>query len=72
MLEKINEGWAVILIDLDERELAFDAAQVPAGISPGDTVVIEMDGDRVTGLRRDGDRTARQRQRIRSKMDRLR
>lgn len=72
ILEKITEGWAVILIDPDEREFALDADLVPAGISPGDAVVIEMDGDRVIGLRRDADRTARRRQRIRTKMDRLR
>ena len=72
ILEKITEGRVVILIDPDERELALDAALLPAGISPGDAVVIEMDGDRVTGLHRDANRTARRRLRIRAKMDRLR
>jgi hypothetical protein len=72
ILEKVTEGWAVILIDPDERELAFDAKQLPANISPGDAVVIEMDGDQVIGLTRDTDRTAKRHQRIKSKMDRLR
>ena len=72
ILEKIAEGWAVILLDPDERELALDAEAIPAGISPGDAVLIEMDEDRVVAVRRDADRTARRRQRIRGKMDRLR
>ena len=72
ILEKIAEGWAVILLDPGERELALEAEAIPAGINPGDAVVIEMDGDRVIGIRRDADRTARRSQRIRGKMDRLR
>ena len=72
ILEKIADGWAVILLDPDERELALDAEAIPARISPGDAVAIEMDEDRVVAVRRDADRTARRRQRIRGKMDRLR
>ena len=72
ILEKITDGWAVILVDPDERELALDADQVPPEISPGDAVLIEMDGDQVTGLRRDADRTARRRLRLRAEMDLLR
>ena len=72
ILEKIAGGWAVILLDPDERELALDAEAIPAGISPGDAVVIEMDEDRVVAVRRDADRTARRRQRISEKMSVLR
>ena len=72
ILEKISEGWAVILLDPDERELALEAEVIPTGITPGDAVVIAMDGERVTDIRRDADRTARRRQRIRAKMDQLR
>lgn len=62
----------MILLDPDEREMTLEAEAAPTGITPGDAVVIAMDGDRVLTIRRDADRTARRRQRIRAKMNRLR
>ena len=72
VLDRIEDGHAVLLVGEDELELICDAELVPDGVSGGDHVHVRLSDGVVESVTRDPDATDAASSRISDKMRALR
>lgn len=72
VVDRVTEGLAVLLVGDDEIEHHVPAADLPDGAGEGSWLTITVEAGAVTTMALDGDRTAAARDRIESKLDRIR
>lgn len=68
VLDRIEDGMAVLLVGNHEAEVICDARLVPDGVSGGDHVHVCLSQDTVEWIAHDPDATAAARSRISEKM----
>lgn len=72
VVDRIEEGQAVILVGEAEDEVVLPVAELPGGTGEGVWLRIERDGERVVQVQLDPEETERASERIRQKLERLR
>jgi len=72
VVDRIEEKWAVIFIDAENRSLNIDIAQLPSELREGDHVLIEMEDQQVVTVTIDEQSKVNAQQRIAAKLERLR
>ena len=74
VIDRIEGGQAILLIGEGEAERRVDAPRkcLPRGAREGAWLQVEMDGDRLVSAAIDEEETARAKQRILEKLERLR
>ena len=71
VVDRIEEGMAVLLVGEDERELAVPLSDLPTGAKPGVWLRVAIEGGRLKQVQVDSETTRQRRARIQEKMDRL-
>jgi hypothetical protein len=72
VIDRFEEGWAVILVGDDERRVDVRRDQLPAGAGEGDWLQVDLREDRLVQAILDEAATAQARRRIHDKLERLR
>ncbi len=72
VIDRFEEGWAVLLIGEDEQRMNVPRKDLPRGAREGHWLRIELDGDQIVSMEIDEQETARATKRIASKLERLR
>ena len=72
VIDRFENGWAVLLVGEDERQLDVDRTQLPLDAKEGDWLQVEIADDRLVRAVVDAEATAQASQRIMSKLERLR
>lgn len=72
VIDRFEDGWAVLLVGEDERRLNVPRKQLPRGVREGTWLQVELDGDILVSATIDREATARARQRILEKLEKLR
>ena len=72
VIDRFEEGFAVLLMGDDERQIEVPRAVLPRGAREGHWLRIELDGEQVLSATIDEEETARTQARIADKLARLR
>lgn len=73
VIDHFDDDWAVLLLgEAGDRQVCILREELPPGAQAGDWLEVEMDGDRPVACRIDAEATARARERIEGKVERLR
>ena len=72
VIDRFEEGFAVLLVGTKERQINVPRAQLPRGAREGHWLQVELDGDRFTSMEIDEEETAKAKERIAGKLDLLR
>ena len=72
VIDRFEEGQAVLLVGEQERKLVVPRKSLPKGAKEGQWLKVELDGERLVSAAIDQEETARARQRIAEKLERLR
>ncbi len=72
VIDRFEDGWAVLLVGAEERRVAVPRKKLPRGTREGHWLEVELEGDRLVSATIDREETARARQRIMEKLERLR
>ncbi len=72
VIDRIENGIAVVLIGEAERQVNVPRKQLPKGAREGHWLKVEMAGDQIIRIELDPEATAAARKRIEEKLDRLR
>ena len=72
VIDRFENGWAVLLVGEDERKLEVERTQLPSEAKEGDWLQVEIEGERLVNVTVDPEATAQARQRIMSKLELLR
>jgi len=71
VIDRVEEGLAVLLVGAEERELVVPLARLPKGARAGDWLKVALMKGELASAELDPEETARRRARIQSKMDRV-
>lgn len=71
VIDRIDEGLAVLLVGDEERQIVVPLAKLPTGVGPGDWLRVTLEGGQVVQAVPDAGETARRKARIQTKMDRI-
>ena len=72
VIDRFEEGWAVLLIGEEERRMDVPRKDLPRGAREGHWLRIKLCCDQIIGAEIDEQETKRVRERISSKLERLR
>jgi hypothetical protein len=72
VVDRIEDGIAVVLVGPDEREITCPANMLPSGVQAGGAVRLRFDGDRILQMEADPDEDAARSARIGNKLEWLR
>ena len=72
VIDRIEDGVAVVLAGDDEQEFLVPVRDLPAGAGPGDWLAIIVENGRLRALSIDRELTARRRALVQEQRDRLR
>lgn len=72
VVDRLENGCAVLLIGDEERKLNVPSESLPNGSREGQWLQVELEGDRLVSVEIDMEETARAKQRIMEKLERLR
>ncbi|MDA8217325.1 MAG: DUF3006 domain-containing protein [Dehalococcoidales bacterium] len=72
VIDRFENGWAVVLVGEDERLLNVPRKQLPRGAREGTWLQVELEGDSLISATVDREATARARKRVMEKLERLR
>lgn len=72
VIDRFEEDQAVLLIGDQERKLVVPRKSLPRGVKEGHWLRVEMDGERLVSAAIDEEETAKVKQRIAEKLERLR
>lgn len=72
VIDRFEDGWAVLLIGDEERKLDVPRESLPQEARERHWLLVELEGDELISAEIDQGETDTTRQRIRSKLDRLR
>ncbi|MFO7918425.1 MAG: DUF3006 family protein [Anaerolineae bacterium] len=72
VIDRFEEGWAVLLIGEEERRVDVPREELPSGAREGHWLRVELDGEQIVGVEIDEEETAQARERIDDKLARLR
>ncbi|MEK7874171.1 MAG: DUF3006 domain-containing protein, partial [Chloroflexota bacterium] len=68
VIDRIDEGQAVLLVGDEERQVVVPLAKLPTGVAPGDWLKVTLDRGELVEAVPDARETARRRARIQVKM----
>ncbi len=68
----VDHVYAVLLVGDDERECIVPVAHLPQDAKPGDWLRVRIEDDEIVAATVDAEETRRVKQRIETKLDRLR
>ena len=71
VIDRIDEGLAVLLVGEEERELVAPLAKLPKGAQAGDWLKVALVQGQIAAAELDVKGTARRRARIQAKMDQV-
>jgi hypothetical protein len=74
MLQSISstDGWAVLLVGEEGRKPEVPRRSLPRGVKEGHWLQVEVEGDQLVSAVLDREETAKAKQRVREKLERLR
>ena len=72
VVDRIEDGVAVVLVGPDEREITCSANALPSGVRAGGAVRLRLEGDRILHMEADPDEDAVRAVRIGAKLEWLR
>ena len=72
MIDRFEDGWAVLLVGEKERKLEVPRRSLPRGAREGHWLQVEVEGDQLVSAVLDREETAKAKQRVREKLERLR
>ena len=72
VIDRFEDGWAVLLVGDEERKLSVPREALPRGAREGHWVRIEVEGNEVADIAADKEATEAARRRIADKLNRLR
>ena len=72
VIDRIEDGVAVVLLGADEREISYPIAALPPGVRAGGAVRLRLDGDRMLHMEADPAEDAVRAARIGTKLEWLR
>lgn len=72
VIDRFEDGWAVLLVGDDERRLNVPRKAMPRGAREGHWLLVEVEGDSLVSAVIDKEETARARQRVLEKLEKLR
>lgn len=72
VIDRFEDGWAVLLVGEEERRLSVPRKQLPRGVREGHWLQVELEGDTLLSATIDQEGTAQARKRIAEKLARLR
>ena len=71
VIDRVEEGQAVLLVGNDERQLIVPLSALPQGAAPGQWLRVEIEGSRLRSATLDPEQTARRQSWLRQRLDRL-
>lgn len=72
VIDRFEDGQAVLLVGEQEKQFIVLRTSLPKGAKEGHWLKAELDGERLVSVAIDQEETARARQRILEKLERLR
>ena len=72
VIDRFENGWAVLLVGDEGRKVDVPRKALPKGAREGHWLQVEVEGDRLVSATIDREETARAKQRILEKLERLR
>lgn len=72
VIDRIEDGVAVVLVGTDEREITCSVGSLPSGVRAGGAVRLRLDGHRILHMEADPDEDALRASRIGTKLEWLR
>jgi hypothetical protein len=72
VIDRFEDGWAVLLVGEGERKLDVRRKALPRGAREGHWLQVEVEGETLLSASIDREETARARQRVLDKLERLR
>ena len=72
VIDRFEDGWAVLLVGDEARLLNVPRKLLPRGAREGHWLKVEIEGDQLVSAAIDRDETARAKQRVTEKLERLR
>ena len=72
VIDRFEEGQAVLLVGEDERRINVPRKVLPRGAREGHWLQVELEGDQLVSAVIDLEETARAKQRVMEKLERLR
>ena len=72
VIDRFEDGWAVLLVGDDERKVNVPKKALPRGAREGHWLQVELEGEKLISAAIDKEETARARQRVLEKLERLR
>jgi hypothetical protein len=72
VIDRIEDGVAVILVATEEREFTCPAGTLPSDVRAGAAVRVRLDGDRISHIMADPEEDAARAERIGNKLEWLR
>ena len=72
VIDRFEEGWAILLVGEEERQLEIPRGELPQGAREGHWLQIKLCGERITSIEIDEGETARAKERIADKLAQLR
>jgi len=72
VIDRFEDGWAVLLVGDEERKLDVPRKSLPRGAREGHWLQVEVEGDQLVSATIDEGATAKAKQRVREKLERLR
>ena len=71
VIDRVEEGLAILLIGADEKELLVPLRDLPEGAGPGVWLRVTVEGERLTHAEADSETTHIRKSRIRRTLNRL-
>ena len=72
VIDRFEDGWAVLLIGEEERRVNVPRKALPRGAREGHWLQVELEGDQLLSASIDREATEQARQRVMEKLERLR
>lgn len=72
VIDRFEEGQAVLLVGDQQRKMVVPRKSLPRGVKEGHWLKVELDGERLVSSAIDEEETAKVRERIAEKLERLR
>ena len=72
VIDRFEENMAVLLVGDKERQVIVPRKSLPAGVKEGHWLKVELDGEKLDSAIIDEEETAKVKQRIMTKLERLR
>ena len=72
VVDRIEDGVAVVLVGPDEREITCSANALPSGVRGGGAVRLRLEGDRILHMEADADEDSARAARVGEKLEWLR